>query len=281
MGFLQDTGLLSTPSKVSSRFTGTHQQRDISNQLAALFGGFLGGGLQSPFGGQLTAPFPSLFGQAFEQISGRLGESTDVATRALTKQAQGMPAFAFDEGATSRRFQESFATPLIETYKRDVLPLVEEQFAGIPGGFMSRDRARGVTDELNRFISQAIEPRLFEAYQADIQRGFQSGEAAAARVPGAVGQLVGLPGQEFGTFAGAAGAFQQAQQLPLTAALGEYRNLLSSALGFAGTPTMDTVVSQGTQGTLGPMLLALAGVGAQPGGFLRAPTSAPSNPNFL
>ncbi len=261
MGFLSDIGLLSTPSKTKSVSTLNRGQRDISKQLANLFGGFLEGGLTSPFEGQLTAPFPDLFGQAFEQIAGRLGQSTDIATQALTQQAQGIPAFAFDERGTARRFRESFATPLIETYRRDVLPLVEEQFAGIPGGFYSRDRARGVTNELNRFVSQTIQPRLFEAFQADEQRAFQSAEVAAARVPGAVSQLVGLPGQEFGTFATAASAFQQAQQLPLTAALGEYRNLLSSALGFAGTPTVDTAAFQGQQGMLGPMLLAIAGGG--------------------
>ncbi len=270
--FFQDIGLTSTPSKTKSVSSLSKGAQDVNAQLAELFKNFLSGGLQSPFGGDLTAPFPDLFGQAFEQISGRLGESTDIATKALTRQAQGIPAFAFDEGASTRRFQENFATPLLETYRRDVLPLVEEQFAGIPGGFVSRDRARGVTSELNRFVRQTIEPRLFETFQLGEERAFQSGEASAARVPGAVGQLVGLPGQEFGTFAGAASVFQQAQQLPLTAALGEYRNLLASALGFSGTPTQDTAVFQGAQGNLGPMLLALAGGGLEEGGFLRAPT---------
>ncbi|KKN28255.1 hypothetical protein LCGC14_0856100 [marine sediment metagenome] len=274
--FFEDIGLMSTPSKTKSVSSLSGGAQDVNAQLAELFKNFLGGGLQSPFGGDLTAPFPDLFNQAFEQIAGRLGESTDIATKALTRQAQGIPAFAFDEGASTRRFQENFATPLLETYRRDVLPLVEEQFAGIPGGFVSRDRARGVTNELNRFVRQTIEPRLFETFQAGEERAFQSGEAAAARVPGAVGQLVGLPGQEFSTFAGAASVFQSAQQLPLTAALGEYRNLLASALGFSGTPTQDTAVFQGAQGNLGPMLLALAGVGLQPGGFLNP--SAPPTP---
>ncbi len=259
--FFQDIGLTSTPSKTKSISSLSPGAQDVNKELADLFKNFLTGGLRSPFSGDLTADFPDLFGQAFEQISGRLGESTQLATNALRRQASGIPAFAFDEGRTASRFRESFATPLIETYRRDVLPLVEEQFAGIPGGFQSRDRARGVTRELNRFIDTSITPRLYEAYQADESRAFQSGEAAAGRVPGAVSQLIGLPGQEFATFAGAAGAYQQAQQLPLTAALGEYRNLLASALGFSGMPTQDTAVFQGAQGNLGPMLLALAGGG--------------------
>lgn len=267
--FFEDIGLTSTPSKTKSVSSLSKGAQDVNAQLAELFKNFLSGGLQSPFGGELTAPFPDLFGRAFGQISRRLGESTDIATKALTRQAQGIPAYAFDEGAATRRFQENFATPLLEAYRRDVLPLVEEQFAGIPGGFVSRDRARGVTSELNRFVRQTIEPRLFETFQAGEQRAFESGEAAAARVPGAVGALTQLPGQEFAQFAGAAATFQTAQQLPLTVALGEYRNLLASALGFSGTPTQDTAVFQGSQGNLGPMLLALAGVGLEEGGFLR------------
>lgn len=256
--FLQDIGLMSTPSETKSVSSLSKGAKNVNETLARFLKRFAG---DLPFRGQLTADFPELFDLAFEQIAGRLGESTELATSALTKQAQGIPAFAFDEGATTRRFQENFATPLIEAYKRDVLPLVEEQFAGIPGGFVSRDRARGVTSELNRFVSQTIQPRLFETFQAGEQRAFESGEAAAARVPGAVSQLTGLPGQEFATFAGAAATFQAAQQLPLTAALGEYRNLLNAALGFATTGTQDTAVFQGSQGSLGPMLLALAGGG--------------------
>ncbi len=274
--FFEDIGLTSTPSKTKTITTSSLSPaaRDVNKALGAFFEQFAQG---LPFGGQLTADFPDLFSRAFEQISGRLGESTELATSALTKQAQGIPAFAFDEGVTNRRFQENFATPLLETYRRDVLPLVEEQFAGIPGGFQSRDRARGVTNELNRFVRQTIEPRLFETFQAGEQRAFESGEAAAARVPGAVSQLLGLPGQEFSQFAGAASVFQAAEQLPLTAALGEYRNLLASALGFSGTPTQstDTAVFQGQQGQLGPMLLALASGGF--GGAQTALSTIPSN----
>ena len=265
----------SSSIEIVDLLSGAAQSTNVN--LGAMLDKFLTSG-QLPFQDQLTVPIPELFNRAFGRASEQFDEFDRFAAlnrESLSRQAQGIPAYAFDEGATGRRFQDSFATPLIETYRRDVLPLVEEQFAGIPGGFVSRDRARGVTNELNRFISQTIEPRLFDAYQADIQRGFESGEAAAARVPGAVDQLTRLPGLEFGTFASIAETQRQLRQLPLDIARDEYTKLLSAALGFATTPTRSVVGVQGEAGGAGALGTL---VGAGIGGALALGTGGASIP---
>ena len=258
--FLQDIGLISTPSKTKSISSLSRGAQDVNKELAEFFKRFLSSG-DLPFNLGATAAPPELFNRAFGRAEDRFDEFggiSDLNRIALDRQVQGIPAFAFDEGATANRFKENFANPLIETYIQNVLPLVEEQYAGIPGGFLSRDRARGVTRELNRFVSETIQPRLFDAFQADESRAFQSGEAAAARVGTAVEQRTRLPGLEFGTFASIAEAERSLRQLPLDIAREQYQSLIAAALGFATAGTQDTAVFQGSQGNLGPLLLALA-----------------------
>ena len=252
--------------------------QSTNQNIGDVFNQFLQSG-NLPFGLGDVAATPELFNRAFGRAEDRFDEFggiSDLNRIALDRQVQGIPAFAFDEGATANRFKENFANPLIETYIQNVLPLIEEQFAGIPGGFLSRDRARGVTRELNRFVSETIQPRLFDAFQADESRAFQSGEAAAGRVQSAIDQRTRLPGLEFGTFASIAEAERSLRQLPLDIAREQYNNLIAAALGFATTPTKTAVGVQGEQGISGGSLGGLIGAGI--GGVLAAGTGGASIP---
>jgi len=246
--------------------------QSTNKNLGPMFDRFLQSG-NLPFGLGASARAPELFNRAYGRAEDQFsvfGDTSALNRIALDRQIRGIPAYAFDEGATKNRFQQNFANPMIETYIQNVLPMVEEQFAGIPGGFQSRDRARGVTRELNRFVGENITPRLYDAYQADESRAFQSGEAAAGRVSAAIDQRTRLPGLEFGMFAGIAEAERSLRQLPMDIAREQYNALISAALGFATTPTKTAVGIQGSKSGLGSGLGALAGLGvaaAMPGGL--------------
>lgn len=214
-----------------------------------------------PFGFNPVGPSNDLIDRAFGRASDQFDAFDQFAASnrtALGKQVQGIPAFKFDEGRTTSRFKDQFAIPLMEVFRESIAPLISESFAGIPGSFRSRDRGTAIGFGAEDFARRNINPVLFEAFQRDEERAFQSGEAAAARVPGAVDQLTRLAGIEFGTFAGISEAQRQAGQIPVDIFREEYARLLSMALGFATTPTSTVVTEQGSKGSLG----TIAGIGA-------------------
>lgn len=241
-------------------------QQDLERALGPYLTGNIGSGA-TPYGGQLTAGIPDMFTSLYNQMYGMMGQDTDAIRQSLLRDMNATPAWQFDEGRTAKTWKENFAVPAMETWRQTVQPLMQEQYAGIPGGFYSRDRARGVSNAANDFYGQYVQPTYYNAWQGDVQRGFQSAEAAAGRSQGASAALQGMPGAMFQNYGPAAAMMQQLQQQPLTAQYQEFLRTsaenspwIKYALAYLGTPTMDTAVFQGQEGALGGMLSG-AGMG--------------------
>ena len=165
-------------------------QRATEQSVSDFLQGFIGEGAEA-FPGDLTAPTPELFtkaSQAFEEaFSGNIGDLSNTAIQDLIS---GKPAFTFDPSATTKMWEETFATPVMQSFRENVLPSVRESF-NLPGVTYSRAGAKGVSDATSNFYGQYIAPTLFNALQTGEQRGFESAEQAAARRHGALG----IPGR--------------------------------------------------------------------------------------
>ena len=246
-------------------------QNAISDELSSyLLSKGMGGA--TPYSGKLIADMPDMFSKAYETLASTMGRDTSILTDALRKQISGAPAYQSDFGETSKRWQESFATPAMSTWKQVMAPLVAEQFNASPGSFYSQDRARGVTKAGSDYFGQYVQPTLFSAYQQDVGLGAASQEAAAARIPGAIGQLQALPAAEFNAYGTAASLMQQMQQAPLSAQYQEFLRTsveqspwLKYAIQYMGIPTTEIVAQQGQESPLMGML-AGAGIGGIMGG---------------
>ena len=214
------------------------EQQELVRKVAAWLGPQVGKGAAA-YPGQLTAETPAGFEAAYEQFMGGIGR-TDIAS-ATRDLISGVPAYAYKPGATAKMWQETYAAPMMETWRKTVLPMVEEQY-NIPGGFYSTEKGTGVARAASEFYGSQVAPSLYQYQQADVQRGFESGEAAAGRQM----QATQLPFQQFAGYAQAAQLKQAQMQAPLTAAYQEYLRTraepgwaVQTAGQLAGMPTMD------------------------------------------
>ncbi len=248
------------------------------------FGKFLSqyiGKSATPFGGQLTADIPELFTGAFSNLSDMMGRYNEIINEALTTNIKGISPYISDFGNISKRFNENFATPLMETFRRTVLPAVREGYNAVPGGLRSAALGRGMENVTSRFFQESVQPKLFDAFTADLNRQFVSGENAAARRLPAIGSI----GVGTDIFMSAAERFRQAQQQGLTADYGEFLRTTPEASPWLGAvsdylkiPTNEIAVKQGTKkgGVLGGLTGGLGGlaggaaVGLGPLGILLA-----------
>lgn len=268
MGFFDE--LFSSPDpkfKHISSLSGA--QQGVEKQLGAFLGPRVGEGAE-PYPGQITADIPQLFGDAFAGLSSTLGEYSQVVRDALMKDVEGIPAWSFGFGAIAKEFQQSFATPVMETWRKTVAPIIKEGYSAIPGGLRSSATGRGMETAANRFYQESVQPKYWEAWSGELQRQFASGEAAAGRRAPAAAALTGLPGAEADIYMSAAERMRQAQQMGLTANYQEFLRTqpsvspyTSQALAFMGTPTMETI---GFEPQLSPAQnMFMGGVGAAGG----------------
>jgi len=229
----------------------------------------------TPYAGQLVAEMPSLFRTAYKTLESSLGQYSDVIRSALLGAVRGEPAWQTDIGSITKQFREQFASPLMETWKSTVAPILQETFASIPGGFYTAARGRSTEAAANRYFGQYVQPQLWSALENARERMFRSTEAAAARVPGAAAQLLGLPSAEFELAAGAAERMQAVEQAPLTAKYQEFLRTTEEAspwlplgLQYLGIPT-HVVFPKAPKGpSFGEQLLGAAtGMGLQLGGM--------------
>lgn len=260
-------GIFGSGSKAESMSVLSPEQREM---LQTIFSQHLGPGLEAgatPSQYPAYTPTAPLLEQAFSQAGSLAGYGQGTIIDALTKQASGIPAYSFDPAATTKRFEETFASPMMASWRENVMPVVQESY-NVPGMAHSTLAGRGVSDAANRFYGESVAPRLFDSLQADWTMGIQSGEAAAGRqLSGALalGQLPALAGS------GAAqmGTLQQQEQDRILAALRgeemrmmpEYSPWLQMALQGATAQTMETVGFEGQQGILGQGLGLASGLG--------------------
>lgn len=201
---------------------------------------------------------PDLLTQSFEQAGSLFGTGQSTIIKALTEQAAGVPAYAFDPGRSAGLWNENFARPLMTSWRENVAPVVAESY-NVPGMARSTLTSRGVSDASNRYFTESVQPSLWSAYQTGMNQEFQSLEnAAGRRLAGAtaLGQLPAIASSG----AMQVGQAQLTENERILAALRgeefrlmpEYNPYMQSALGLSTTPTMENIVYQGEEGLLSP-----------------------------
>jgi len=202
---------------------------------------------------------PELFTQAYEDFVAQYGRA-DVAA-AISDLISGEPAYTFDPIATAKTWEETYSTPVMETWKSTVLPMLEEQY-NIPGGFYSTRKGLGVGRAAGEFYGGYVAPTLFGALQTGEKLGAASLEAAAARRPGALT----LPGQQFAQAAQVAMAKMGLDEKQLTALFNEFLRTRAEpgwgstfAAQLAGIPVQQPVGFQGYDPTGDYLAMGLAG----------------------
>jgi hypothetical protein len=151
----------------------------------------------TPYGEQMVADMPYDTQAEFNRAMQQMYQDNPLVREALKADMQGTPAYKYNERATAKQFEENFALPLMSSYKRNVVPILEQQYAGVPGAMLSTAKAKGVSKASEEYYSQYVQPHLYDAWQQDIQRGFQSGEAAAARRLPAASAFQSLPSAQY------------------------------------------------------------------------------------
>lgn len=73
---------------------------------------------------------------------------------------------SLDLSSISKEWETTFAQPAMEAWWKYNAPGIRDEFAGIPGGFFSADRGRGVGQAASQYMSQSVQPQLFSALQA-------------------------------------------------------------------------------------------------------------------
>ncbi len=274
----------SSSSKIKVVPTGTASQKEVDPILGSL----IKQGLQSgatKISGPLYPEIPELFKSAYSMLASSLGQYNNEKINALMQDVNAVPAWSWNEGTTQSIWRRTFAEPAMETWKRTVAPLVKEQYAAVPGALYSSGRAKGVSQAASDYYSQYVQPTLWQAHQADIERAYQSAEAAAARRPAAVEQLSALPLKEFTAYASAADVLRtykgqeiEAQRNEALRLAAENNPYLAIALQYLGTPQTSVAVKQGSSSPLAGMLggALLGGLGGiskvfgGSGGFLQS-----------
>lgn len=258
MGWLEDL-FLGTESKVEQVSSLSPEQTGVSGALGPYLESKVGE-TATPYPGQLTADIPQLFTDAYSGLSETLGEYSQIVRNALMKDVEGIPAWSFGFGALAKEFQSSFASPVMETWRKTVAPIIKEGYSAIPGGLRSAAMGRGMETAANRFYSESIQPKYWDAWSGELSRQFRSTEAAAARRGPAAGALTALPGVEADIYMSAADRMRQAKQMGLTADYGEFLRTQPEAspwtqqqLAYLGIPMTETLGFQGTEGLLSKM----------------------------
>ena len=77
---------------------------------------------------------------------------------------------SLDMGSVTERWDKTFAQPAMDAWWKYNAPGIRDEFAGIPGGFFSADRARGVTRAANQFMGSSVTPQLFGALEGAANR---------------------------------------------------------------------------------------------------------------
>ncbi len=239
-------------------------EKTISEWLTPLIG------KKAPtYPGQLTADMPQLLSDAFSDYASAFGGDLGELSQATIKNLiSGEPAYTFDPAATTRRWEETYANPVMAAWRENVLPGIKEGF-NLPGVLYSRDRGRGVAKEASKFYGQYVAPSLYSSLQTGEAMEFQSAEAAAGRRVGALS----LPYQQTSQAMGLSLLQQQAEQVPLTALYQEYLRTIAEpgfaatlGTGLATSQTVENVVYQGDSGNTGPLMAALMMASAGAGG---------------
>lgn len=221
-------------------------QQALLDQIAGWLQERVGTGA-TPYTAPTVAGIPSLYKQAYGQYASGFGDVMPGTGQAIGEQIAGRPAYAFSPSATTRQWQETYASPVMQTWRETVAPLLTESY-NVPGAFHSWEKGRGMERAAGQFYGGQVAPTLFAALQAGEQRGAASLEAAEERRLPAAEYGRGLPYRQFGEAAGVAGSLRAMEQERLAAAYQEFLRtapesdpFVKMGMGLATTPTMDWI----------------------------------------
>jgi len=189
MGFLSDF-FGGTKSEVESKVqtTKTPEQEAMLKQLLAQLSGEMGGEPDA-YGGQMAPDLSKLERTSLAALEERAlqsagvgGDSTMSAARGAVE--RGAEADKFDQEGFDKYFGEAVAAPMLDMFKRDVLPALSKRFTG--SGTASSDRMkaeRTSTDDLTKSLTSSRADLLFKTTEAGKDRSLK----AASLAPGVVG----------------------------------------------------------------------------------------------
>jgi len=194
--------------------------------------------------GQLVADTPAAFTDAYNQYTS--GQYDEISSQAIQDLISGTPAYTFDPAATTARWEETYATPVMQSWKENVAPIIKESY-NAPGTLWSRTSGLGMENAANRFYGGQVAPSLYQSLEAGEALGVQSLENAASMRAGALQ----LPYAQFIQQAGVASAYQAQEQAPLSAAYQEYMRTdpyryAQLVSGTATAQTQENIAYQGT-----------------------------------
>lgn len=189
MGFLSDFfgGKKSTvESKVQS--TKSPEQEAMLRQLLAQLSGDMGGEPDA-FTGKMAPDLSSLERTSLAALEERAlqsagvgGDSTMAAARGAVERGTG--ADQFDQEGFDKMFGESVAAPMLDMFKRDILPEMTKRFSGSASFGSDRMKAeRTATDDLGKNLTATRADMLFKSSEAGKDRSLK----AASLAPGVVG----------------------------------------------------------------------------------------------
>lgn len=211
----------SSKSKSKPVDTRSAEQRKFEAKFASYLSSYFRQ-TATPYEGKLVADMPFALEDEFDMASVLLEGTTKKTKEALETVMKGTPAYKYNERAISKTFEEQFASPMMKSYAKNVIPVLEQQYAGIPGGLFSTSRAKGIKTATDEYYASNIQPQYFNAWQAEKERAYQSTERAAERAFSAIPAYQSLPATSFGQLVGMGDVSRQIEQNKLSAAYQEF-----------------------------------------------------------
>lgn len=218
MGF--DVGTRSS-SKGAPMETLTAQQKKVDAAYGAWLQQYIGKGA-TPYNGQIVADMPTDVNSMFQDMLGSMSANNKTIETAFRQDAEGVPAYAYDERKIKRDWETNVASPVMSAWTKYVAPVVTQAFAGSPGAFYSAAKGQGVANAASKYFAENVQGTLYNTMQNNQQMAFQSGENAAGRRASGASALQSLPISNFNSALQGASSVQGVNQQKLSAAYSEF-----------------------------------------------------------
>lgn len=176
--------------QVMSLSTMTPAQQQLLSKITGILNSQVGQGV-TPYSGQLAAGSSSTQQSQYDFIqqllSGSGGNNTMSALQDILK--------PYDSSSTEKYWQNSLVAPAMNTWNKETLPSILEQFAG-SGSLNSSGAMRAVANAgatLNTNLSAQLEDALYKSQQADTTNklsamGYENNLISSLNTPGATEQ---------------------------------------------------------------------------------------------
>lgn len=222
----------------------------------------------TPYPSDLYPEVPDLYNEAYNNYANNW-QTPPETVNVLKEAMKGTPLYEYDPAKTTSQWRTTYATPMMETWKETVAPLLKESYN--MSGVSSSRAGQAVSDNASQFYNQAVGPTLFNALQNAESMGAQSKENAIQRQMAAAASYGMLPFSEFTNASQAALSNYQLGQSRISADFNEwlrtqpeYSNYLN--LGWSGVTVSPTIANQdigyvpGTSGNASMGMLGALGM---------------------